>query len=136
MSLASRHPTEEPTEPFTHHLRRIGAFGLVLTGLLGVLAVIVPPWWAAPGRRAGDHETPVELLVDVHPGELDRPFRHPLGGGTLFLLMIILPFLDHNPNRFWRRRPVAMGVGALVVLILAMLTILMFFSTAKTHLEM
>jgi hypothetical protein len=29
-----------------------------------------------------------------------------------------------------------MGVGALVVLILATLTILMFFTAAKTHLEM
>jgi len=26
----------EPTEPFTHHLRRVGAFGLVLTGVLGI----------------------------------------------------------------------------------------------------
>lgn len=34
---------EEPTEPFTHHLRRITAFGLVLIGILGILAVVVPP---------------------------------------------------------------------------------------------
>ncbi|HZE14591.1 MAG TPA: cytochrome b N-terminal domain-containing protein [Mycobacterium sp.] len=32
--------TGEPFEPFTHHLRRVGAFGLVLLGGLGVLAVI------------------------------------------------------------------------------------------------
>ena len=30
----------EPTEPFTHHLRRIGAFTLGLAGVLGVLAVL------------------------------------------------------------------------------------------------
>lgn len=35
-------PADEPTEPFTHHLPRIAAFGLALTGVLGVLAVLVP----------------------------------------------------------------------------------------------
>jgi ubiquinol-cytochrome c reductase cytochrome b subunit len=33
----------EAREPFTHHLRRVGAFGLVLLGLLSVVAVIFPP---------------------------------------------------------------------------------------------
>src|SRR5512132_429125 len=130
-------PAEEPTEPFTHHLRRIGALGLVLTGLLGILAVIVPP---VVGPR------PVEgLEITKPPWNFWWMFTLEnwiglsgilYGGGVLFLLLIILPFVDRNPNRFWRRRPVAMGAGALVLLILATLTILMFFTAAKTHLEM
>ncbi|MCZ7537228.1 MAG: cytochrome b N-terminal domain-containing protein [Acidimicrobiia bacterium] len=37
------HVMAEPREPFTHHLRRLGAFGLALAGVLGVLAVLFPP---------------------------------------------------------------------------------------------
>jgi hypothetical protein len=33
----------EPTEPFTAHLRRVGAFALVLLAGLLVLAVLLPP---------------------------------------------------------------------------------------------
>jgi len=108
----------------------------VLTGLLGILAVIVPPVVGPP---------PVEgLEITKPPWNFWWMFTLEnwiglsgilYGGGALFLLLVILPFVDRNPNRLWRRRPVAMGVGALVVLVLATLTILMFFTAAKTHLE-
>jgi quinol-cytochrome oxidoreductase complex cytochrome b subunit len=48
----------EPREPFTHHLRRIAAFGLVLLGVLGVLAVVRPP---------GIGPTPVEGIEVTKP---------------------------------------------------------------------
>src|SRR6266536_2947886 len=35
--------TDEPLSPFTHHLRRIGALGLILAGGLSVLAIVFPP---------------------------------------------------------------------------------------------
>lgn len=35
-------PAAEPTEPFIHHLRRIGSFGLALLGVIGILAVVFP----------------------------------------------------------------------------------------------
>ena len=58
------------------------------------------------------------------------------GGGALFLLLVLVPFLDRNPDRSWRRRPVAMTLGLVVVLALAALTVLMFFTTPETHLGM
>jgi quinol-cytochrome oxidoreductase complex cytochrome b subunit len=36
-------PEEEVPEPFTAHLKRVGAFGLVLTGVLSILVVVLPP---------------------------------------------------------------------------------------------
>src|ERR687898_2626007 len=33
----------EPSEPFTRHLRRVGAFGLVLLAGVSALAVLFPP---------------------------------------------------------------------------------------------
>jgi hypothetical protein len=90
-------PSDEPTEPFTHHLRRIAAFGLVLTGLLGILAVIVPP---VVGPR------PVEgLEITKPPWNFWWMFTLEnwiglsgilYGGGALFLLLVILPFVDRN----------------------------------------
>lgn len=130
-------PSEEPTEPFTHHVRRIGAFGLVLTGLLGILAVLVPPE-VGPRPVAG-------LEITRPPWSFWWMFTLEnwvglsgilYGGGALFLLLVSLPFIDRNPNRWWRHRPVAMTLGLLVVLTLVTLTVLMAFTPVETHLEM
>ena len=130
-------PSEEPTEPFTHHLRRIGAFGLVLTGILGILAVLVPPT-VGPRPVAG-------LEITRPPWNFWWMFTLEnwlglsgilYGGGALFLLLVILPFVDRNPDRWWRHRRVAMTLGLLVVLTVATLTILMAFTPVETHLEM
>ncbi len=127
----------EPTEPFTHHLRRIGAFTLGLAGLLGVLAVLWPP---AVGQ------SPIAgLEVTKPPWSFWWMFTLEnwlglsgilYGGGVLFLLLTAVPFVDRNPNRLWRRRPVAMLLGLLVLVVLTALTILMAFTTQKAHLEM
>lgn len=106
----------EETGPFTHHLRRIGAFALILLAALGALAVFLPP---------GVGPTPVEGI------EVTRPlwmfwWYLPMEGrwgsqailwaaGALFVVLAAVPFVDRNPNRWWRRRPVAM-VGLVVVL--------------------
>lgn len=130
-------PEDEPTEPFTHHLRRIGAFGLAL---LGVLAVLWPPA-IGPAPVAGLEITKspwhfwwmftLENWIGL-PGIL-------YGGAAFFLLLMALPSVDRNPNRSWRARPVAMALGLLVLLVLltlAVLTILLLFTTAQTQLEM
>lgn len=48
----------EPRESFTHHLRRLGAFGLALVGVLIVLAALFPP---------GLGPTPVEGIEVTRP---------------------------------------------------------------------
>jgi len=130
-------PRGEPTEPFTHHLRRVTAFGLVLTGAVGVLAVLVPPAVGPP---------PVEGLEITRPPwnfwwmfTLENWVGLPgilYGGGALFLLLIALPFVDRNPERSWRRRPVAMALGLTVLVALVVLTLLMLTMEPAAHLEM
>jgi quinol-cytochrome oxidoreductase complex cytochrome b subunit len=130
-------PSGEPTEPFTHHVRRISALGLALTGILGILAVLRPPV-VGPA--------PVEGLEVTKPPwnfwwmfTLENWWGLPsilYGGGALFALLVILPFVDRKPNRLWRRRPVAMAIGLLVLVIVVALTVLMAFTTPKTHLGM
>ena len=38
------------------------------------------------------------------------------GAGVLFALLVALPFIDRRPERRWRKRPVAIILGLLVVL--------------------
>lgn len=130
-------PADEPTEPFTHHLRRIGAFGLALLGALGLLAVLFPPE-IGPAPVAGIEVTKppwnfwwmftLENWIGL-PGIV-------YGSAGLFVLLIIVPFVDRNPARHWRKRPVAMTLAALVLVAIAILTILMAFTTTETHLGM
>ena len=130
-------PVAEPTEPFTHHLRRIGAFGISLFGLLGILAVLLPPV-VGPSPVAGLEVTKPPWsfwwtftlenwlgLTGILDGEL-----------IFFALLLVLPFIDRNPNRYWRRRPIAMTLALAIVLVMILLTLLMLITPVKQHLNM
>ena len=125
----------ETTSPFTHHLRRIGALGLALAGALGVLAVLFPP---------GVGPTPVEGIEVTRP-----PWMYwwlftienwvglsgiLWGAAALFALLVAIPFIDRNPRRHWRRRPIAVALGVLVVVALIVLSILEAVTTPVEHL--
>ncbi|MBL0886179.1 cytochrome b [Myceligenerans indicum] len=128
-AAAHEHP-----EPFTSHLRRIGAFGLVVIGVLGILAVLVPPVIGS---------TPVEGIEVTKPAwpflwmyALENWFGLSAilwGSGALFALLVLLPFVDRNPRRSWRDRPVVMSVAALVLVAIVTLSIIAIFSAAETH---
>lgn len=125
----------ELREPFTHHLRRVGAFGLVLFGVLSVLALVFPPP-VGPTPVAG-----VEVTKPMWPFwwmfTLENWFGLPAilwGGLALFALLFAVPFIDHGPQRSWRQRPVAMVIGTLVLLMLVVLTVLMAVTTPAAHL--
>jgi quinol-cytochrome oxidoreductase complex cytochrome b subunit len=130
-------PAAEPTEPFTHHIRRISAFGLALLGVFGILAVLAPPSVGPPPVAGLEVTRPPWIfwwmftlenwvgLAGILYGEL-----------AFFALLVILPFVDRNPNRYWRRRPVAMTVALCLALVLIALTVVMAFTPAKQHLGM
>lgn len=125
----------EEKGPFTHHLRRIGAFALVLLAGLGALAVLLPP---------GVGPTPVEGIEVTRPlwmfwwiFTLENLFGLKailVGSAALFALLVALPFVDRGPMRWWRRRPVAMVALALVLLTLAVLTIMTALTPPAAHL--
>jgi ubiquinol-cytochrome c reductase cytochrome b subunit len=56
------------------------------------------------------------------------------GAGVLFALLIAVPFIDRNPHRYWRQRPVALTLAALVIAFLIVLTILEAVTKPAQHL--
>lgn len=130
-------PATEPTEPFTHHVRRIFAFAITLLGILGILAVLLPPA-IGPSAVAGLEVTKppwnfwwlftLENWIGL-PGIL-------YGELAFFALLVILPFVDRNPNRYWRRRPVAMTIAIVMILAIIVLTLLMAITPTTQHLHM
>lgn len=136
----SEHPAIPATapeirEPFTHHVRRVAAFGLVGLGALGVLAVVLPP-------SVGP--TPVEGIEVTRPPwpfwwmfTLENWFGLSAifwSGGALFALLVALPFLDRGPARHWRQRRLVLALGALVVATVVVLSLLTLLTSAETHL--
>jgi ubiquinol-cytochrome c reductase cytochrome b subunit len=125
----------EPTQPFTNHIRRLVAFGIALVGILGVLAVLFP---AALGSSpvAGIEITQPPWMF-WWPFTLENWFGLSAivwGEVVFFLILAALPFVDRNPNRWWRKRPVAMTLALLLLLALIALTIIMIITPAANHL--
>lgn len=126
---------EEPSEPFTHHLRRVAAFGLVLLGIVGILAVLLPPPIGA---------TPVAGIELTRPPwnfwwlyTLENWFGLPailFAEVALFTMLAAVPFLDRSRNRWWRRRPIPIVVGAVLLTAIVTLTVLILFIPIKAHL--
>ena len=56
------------------------------------------------------------------------------GTGVLFGLLVAVPFVDRNPQRSWRERPVAIALCALVLITIIVLTILEAITTPASHL--
>ena len=127
----------EKTEPFTHHLTRVGAFGLTMLAGLTVVAVLFPPP-VGPTPVAGIEVTkPMWVFWWLFTLENWVGLTGIVWGvGLLFALLVALPFVDHSPKRHWRTRPVAMAVGSAVVITLVVLTALMAATTPAAHLNM
>lgn len=128
-------PAAEPSEPFTSHLRRLVAFGLALTGILGVLAVVAPPGVGASPVAGVEVTRPPWMFW--WPFTLENWFGLSsilYGELGFFAILAVVPFVDRNPNRWWRRRPVAMSLGLAFLLILIVLTILKAVTKAQEHL--
>jgi ubiquinol-cytochrome c reductase cytochrome b subunit len=125
----------EPSAPFIHHLRRISTFGLVLLGVLTVLAVVFPPG-LGPTPVAGIEVTkpPWEFWWTFMLENLFGLSAILWSAVALFVLLVAVPFIDRNPKRWWRHRPVATGAAAVVLAALVVLSILTTVTTAAEHL--
>lgn len=124
----------EELEPFTTHLLRVGAFGLVLVGLLSLLTLTLPP---ALGP------TPVEGIEITRPMWMFWwffPMEEWFGVASIgfviaavYGLLFLLPFIDRSPVRQWRQRKVAMSIAGLLLLALLFVSINVWIFNPKGH---
>ncbi|MFD0274238.1 cytochrome bc complex cytochrome b subunit [Kitasatospora sp. NPDC127111] len=124
----------EVSEPFTAHLKRVAAFGLVLVGALGILAVLVPPVIGP---------TPVDGIEITRPPWMFWwffPFEEWFGVTSiavvifaLFALILLVPFLDRSPRRRWQERKVAMGIALGILLAITAITVEVWINNPKGH---
>lgn len=125
----------EVKEPFTHHLLRVGAFALVVVAAVGVLAVVRPPGVGATPVEGIEITKPLWMFWWLFTLENKIGLEGILyGAGVLYALLIAVPFVDRNPNRWWRKRPVAVALAGLVVLAITVLTIMEALTTPASHL--
>ena len=125
----------EAKEPFTHHLRRIGAFTVVLLAFVGVLALIRPPGVGATPVEGIEITKPLWMFWWLFTLENKLGLKGILyGSGALFGLLFALPFIDRNPRRWWRKRPVAMSIATFVLVTITVLTIMEALTTPASHL--
>ncbi|MFF7643959.1 cytochrome b N-terminal domain-containing protein [Streptomyces canus] len=127
-------PAEETPEPFTAHLKRVAAFGLVLVGLLSVLAVVLPPVLGP---------TPVEGIEVTRPLWMFWwffPMEQWFGVASIafviaavFGLIFLVPFLDRGPKRRWQERPWATGSAVVLLLAIAAISVNVWIYNPKGH---
>jgi ubiquinol-cytochrome c reductase cytochrome b subunit len=92
-------PEPEPTRPFTHHLGELAALGLVLIGVLTVLAVLLPPGHGPAPVEGLEVTKPPWPLLWVYPVE-DWVGVSGILWATLaiFAALLLVPVLDRSPR--------------------------------------
>ena len=138
MSQPDKKPEEERGIPFfpNHLLKEVVVMCIVLAGM-SILAVFFP---APMEEKADPFSTPLHIkpewyflagyIVLAYAEKL--AFLAPwapkvigvLGQGLVILMIVIFPFLDRNPNRSPRKRPIVITMGGGFLLLFGLLTLL------------
>lgn len=118
-----RGPLPEPLKRFSRHLAHLGAFSLILIGVMTLLALLAPPPHG-PAPVAGIEITkPPWPLLWIYPIEDWVGISGILWATvTIFVALLIVPFVDRSAERAPRRRlrvivPAAIVVAAILAMI-------------------
>ena len=128
------HVEVEEQAPFTEHIKRSGAFGLVLLGVLSVLSVLVPPVLGPTPVEGIEITRPLWMFWWFFPFE--QWFGVPSVGiaiAALFGLIFLVPFLDRGPRRRWQERKVSMSILGVIFLVLLAISINVWINNARGH---
>ena len=124
--------TEEKLEAggkpfFPNHVIKEGIAAYLIIGILLTLAILVPFHLDEP---ANPFETPAGIKPEWYflpMFQLLKYLPEPVAvalPGIFGLLLLILPFLDQSPERHPRKRPVCIGIGTALLVVILILGIL------------
>jgi ubiquinol-cytochrome c reductase cytochrome b subunit len=127
-------PAEEKTASFIDHLKRAGAYGLVLIGILVALSVLIPPVVGPTPVEGIEATRPLWMFWWFFPFE--RWFGVASVGivmGAVFLLLFLVPFLDRSAYRKWRQRKLAFATFAVIAVGMAAISVYVWINNARGH---
>ena len=115
---------DEHREPFTSHLKHIGAWSLVMAGIALLLAGLAPAGLGPAGVEGIEITKPPWYFLWLYPFE-NWFGLWPLWAAPAILIVVwlALPFLDRSPERDPRRRRFWIALGVIAVVGWIVLTI-------------
>lgn len=108
---------EEHAEPFTGHLKHIGAWSLVTVGIALLLSGLAPAGLGPAGVEGIEITKPPWYFLWLYPFE-NWFGLWPLWAAPAILtaVLLALPFLDRSPERDPRRRRLWIAIGVVAVI--------------------
>src|SRR5262245_23085542 len=127
----------EPTRPFTRHLAELGALGLLLVGVLTLLAVLLPPPHGPAPIEGIEVTKPPWPLLWVYPVE-DWVGVSGILWATLaiFVALLAVPLVDRSTERAPSRRLAVVIPAGLVVLFIIALIVYAAVQPVASHIGM
>jgi quinol-cytochrome oxidoreductase complex cytochrome b subunit len=119
---------------FPHHVLKEG---VVFCALIGALITLIVLWPVELGEKADPFVTPEGIKPEwyfLSTYQLLKYFPKLLGIFVSLippLLLLFWPFLDRSPERDPRKRPIAVGVGILAIVLAVVFGIVGYFSESR-----
>jgi len=136
---AAKDAGPEPTRPFTRHLAELGVLGLVLVGVLMLLAVLLPPSHGPAPIEGIEVTKPPWPLLWVYPVEDWVGVSGILWAAlAIFVALLLVPLVDRSPDRHplsRRRLPVTIAATVVVLFIVALI-VYAAVQPVVSHIEM
>ena len=130
-------PDPEPTKPFTKHLMELAALGLVLTGVLTILAVLAPPPHGPAPVQGIEITKPPWPMLWVYPVEDWVGVAGILWATiAIFAALFLVPIVDRGEERHPRKRLPMMIAAAMVVLTVIALIVYAAVQPVASHIGM
>lgn len=124
----------EGATPFTHHLRRLAGYGILLTVVAGALALAVPAPLGQVIEPGEEVTKPPWMFLPFYPLEDWWGIRAlVIVPPVLFALLALVPFLDRGISTAMRRRWQILIAGAIVVAALVGLGIYAALTGPQAH---
>lgn len=124
----------EGAVPFSNHALHIAGWGLLLTALGGLLALVFSAPLGAVIQPGMEVTKPLWVFLMLYPLEdwfgIKALLWAPLIG---FVVLLVVPWLDRTPSSALRRRRVLIAAGLLVIVVLAGLAIYAGLEAPATH---